>query len=263
MSLRQTPGVLFLFMLLAPLPAPGQDGKPETQPIPQAPAGAAQAPAPSAGHESATKRFVLDVWTDQKAIWSSPFRMNRRQLLTIALPVTAVTAGLIATDEETARWLPNTSTQIQWSNGISTFGSVYALGGIVAGGLIVGKADNKPALFRMGRNSAEALINTLIVSNALKLATGRERPDENDGQGRFWKGGHSFPSGHSMNSWAVAAAVARSPGCPKWLAITSYSVAAAVSISRYTAHRHFPSDIFVGSTFGILIGKYVATRPRP
>jgi hypothetical protein len=42
--------------------------------------------------------FLRDVWHDQKVIWTSPVRMNRRQGLGIALPLAAGTAALIATD---------------------------------------------------------------------------------------------------------------------------------------------------------------------
>jgi hypothetical protein len=262
MALRRTCSLLILFMLLASRAVPGQDAKPENQPASTAPAN--QAPSPTAaGHDSVAKRFALDIWTDQKAIWTSPFRMNHRQLLTVALPIGVVTAGLIATDKETAGWLPNTPAQIDWSKGISAAGSIYSLGGIVGGSLIVGKAKDKPTLLQMGRNSSEALVDAVIVSSVTKVVTGRERPDQGNGDGRFWKGGDSFPSGHAIDTWAVAAAVARSRGCPRWLAISAYAVATAVSVSRYTAHRHFPSDVFVGSALGIMIGRYVATRPRP
>jgi hypothetical protein len=188
--------------------------------------------------------------------------MNRRQIFTVALPLTAATAGLIATDERAAKWLPNTPDQIRWSKRISTWGSVYTLGGLMAGSLIVGRVKDKPRVFQTGRISAEALLDAVIVGYAIKGMTARERPIDNSGQGRFWKGGDSFPSGHAIDNWAVAVAVGRSRGCPKWLAITSYGVATAVSLSRWGAYKHFPSDILVGSVFGGLIGNYVATRPR-
>jgi len=255
---------LFLVMLLAPRAVPGQDNQPQTQPDPATAAALSQVPPPSSSFVSVTKRLTFDIWTDQKAIWSSPFRMNRRQLLTIALPVAAVTAGLIATDEKTSAWLPNTPAQLHWSNGISALGSAYTLGGLVAGSLIVGEAKDKPTLARMGLNSADALVNATIASYVMKFAAGRERPDWDNGEGRFWKGGESFPSGHAMATWAVAAAIAHSRGCPRWLAITSYAVASAVSISRYTAHKHFLGDVFVGSVFGTMIGNYAANRvPQP
>lgn len=129
--------------------------------------------------------------------------------------------------------------------------------------MIAGGVKHEPELVKMGRLSAEAFVDSVIVNYAIKGVTARERPDQNDGQGRFWKGGQSFPSGHAMNSFAVATAVARNKNCPRWLAITSYSVATFVSLSRWGARKHFPSDILVGGVLGGLIGDYVARRPRP
>jgi membrane-associated phospholipid phosphatase len=188
--------------------------------------------------------------------------MNRRQFFTIALPLAAATAGLIASDSETSRWLPNTDDQVKWSKRFSQFGGAYTLGFQTAGMLIGGKVTHKPDYVRIGRNSLEALVNAIIASYALKGITQRERPNKGDGEGRFWEGGQSFPSGHAMNSWAVAVAVARTPRCPKWMVVTSYVMATAISMSRWSAHKHFLSDILVGSVGGALIGNYIARRPR-
>jgi hypothetical protein len=189
--------------------------------------------------------------------------MDRRQWLTIALPLAAGTAALIATDEDAAKWLPNTDDQITWSKRVSTIGAIYSLGGIVTGTILAGKKTGDPEMVDLGRSSARALVDSYIVNTALKAMTARERPLENDGQGRFWKGGNSFPSGHAMNSWAVAMVVARHPRSPTWMKITSCAVATAVSLSRWGARKHFPSDILVGGVFGGLIGNYVATHQRP
>ena len=217
---------------------------------------------PAEQKHSAAGQFLRDIWTDQKAIWTTPFRMNRRQYFTVALPLAAATAGLIATDSRTATWLPNTPDQVEWSQRFSNFGGVYTLGFITGGMLIGGKVIGKPHYSHIGRNSAEALVNAVITSYAIKGMTLRERPNEGKGEGHFWEGGQSFPSGHATHSWAVAVAVARTPKCPKWLAITSYAMATGISISRYTAHKHFLSDILVGGVIGGYIGNYVARRPR-
>ena len=47
-----------------------------------------------------------------------------------------------------------------------------------------------------------------------------------------------------------------------------YGLASTVSVTRVTAGQHFPSDVFVGSILGYLIGDYVAhkrgeSRPHP
>jgi membrane-associated phospholipid phosphatase len=207
-------------------------------------------------------QFVSDIWTDQVAIWTSPFRMKRRQALTIALPLAAATAGLIATDSRTSKWLPNTPDQVNWSQRFSEFGAIYTLGLVTGGPMIGGKIIGRPDYTRIGRNAAEALVSSVITNYAIKGIAGRERPNAGKGAGQFWQGGQSFPSGHTMNSWAVAMAIARTPNCPRWFAITSYVMATAISASRFSANKHFASDILVGGVVGGLIGNYVAKRHR-
>jgi len=260
LNLRSMAGLLLL-LVLASQPVLGQNG-PEPEP---AKIGALHLfpPSAAAGKEhSAANQFFRDVWTDQKAIWVAPLKMNRKRFFNTALPLAAATAGLIATDSRTATWLPNSPDQVKWAKRYARFGAGYTLGFITGGWLIGGKIIGKPEISRVGRNSAEALVSAVLTNYALKAITLRERPDQGEGDGRFWHGGQSFPSGHAMNSWAVAMAVARTPNHPKWLEITSYVMATTISVSRWVAHKHFPSDILVGSVFGGFIGNYVATRAR-
>ena len=107
------------------------------------------------------------------------------------------------------------------------------------------------------------MLDASIVAGALKLATNRERPDHGDGTGGFWPRGPSdytaagsFPSGHAAASWALARVIAEE--YPGWLTrLSAYGFATAISASRITARKHFPSDVVVGSVFGYLIGGYV------
>ena len=254
-------GLVVLQAALSTQPVLGQD-EPATDAESAGPFHVFPPPDNQIQKHSAANQFLRDVWTDQKAIWTSPFHLNRKQAFSIVLPLAAVTAGLIATDEQTSKFLANTPGQIQWSQRFSNFGGIYTLGFVTGGSLIGGKITNKPRYTQIGRLSAEALVSSIITNYALKAVTQRERPDHGNGEGRFWVGGQSFPSGHAMNSWAVAFAVARSPNCPRWFAITSYVMATGVSLSRWTAHKHFASDIVVGGVLGGLIGNYVARRPR-
>lgn len=45
---------------------------------------------------------------------------------------------------------------------------------------------------------------------------------------------------------------------PVYVHIVAYSIASAVSVSRFTGEKHYASDVFIGSIFGYLIGRYVA-----
>jgi membrane-associated phospholipid phosphatase len=260
MKVRRVHAFLLTLFLLAAQPVRAREIPPaELEP----PAGAVLPSTSQPARRPAAREFFRDIWTDQKAIWTSPARIRQRQLFTIVLPLAAATAGLVATDEKAGRLLPNTPDQVLWCKRVSNAGAVYTLGGLVGGVMIAGWAKHDPEVVEMGRLSAEAFVDSVIVNYAIKGMTMRERPDQNNGRGRFWVGGVSFPSGHAMNSWAVATAVARNPKCPKWLAITSYSVASIVSLSRWGARKHFPSDILVGGVLGGLIGNYIARRPRP
>ena len=55
--------------------------------------------------------------------------------------------------------------------------------------MLVGKKKDDPEILNTGRSAARALIDATIVNYSLKYMTARERPTDNDGQGRFWKGG--------------------------------------------------------------------------
>ena len=254
-------GLLMLQAVLAAQPVLGQD-KPEIDPGSTGRLHLFPPPEEKEPKHSTANLFLRDVWTDQKAIWTSPFHLNRKKALTIVLPLAVATAGLIATDLKTSRFLANTPDRIEWSRRFSNFGAGITLGLATGGALVGGKVMNKPHFSRMGRIAGEALVSSIIANYAIKGITQRERPNHGNGDGRFWAGGDSFPSGHTMDSWAVAFAVARSPQCPRWLAITSYVMATGISVSRWTAHEHFASDILVGGVMGGLIGNYVARRPR-
>jgi len=206
------------------------------------------------------RNIPQDIFSEQKAIWTSPARMNRRQFLTRALPLVAGSVALITVDRKISRGLPSSSSEINWSRNLSNVVGYSLVGAATAGSLLAGTLGNKPGWRSTGWSATEAFADAIIVSQTLKMGFGRQRPDESAGRGGFWKDGNSFPSGHSMMTWAVATAVARNKRCPKWLAITAYGAAAAVSISRVSAQRHFAGDVFAGGVIGALIGNYVAAR---
>ncbi len=78
------------------------------------------------------------------------------------------------------------------------------------------------------------------------------------GLGKFWGGGRAFPSGHSATSFAFAAVIAHRYPKNKWIKWGAYALAAGVSLSRYPAKKHYPSDILMGATLGYVTGTYLA-----
>jgi membrane-associated phospholipid phosphatase len=122
---------------------------------------------------------------------------------------------------------------------------------------------HKQHLTETGRLGAEAVVDSLLVVEALKLATNRVRPNKGNGRGGFWPHGTrsyeldgSFPSAHAAASFALARVIASEyPSKP--VQIAAYAFAVAISVSRVTSREHFPSDVLVSGTFGYLIGGYV------
>jgi len=211
---------------------------------------------------NAATRFFRDVTLDQKRIWTAPFHMTQRQFWTLAVPLVGGTVGLKSLDNRIQRELPNTQDQYRWGGRISKIGSGYGLGLAVGATTLGGHYTGRPDVAGMGRDGAEALVSSLIVTYALKAVTWRERPDMPHSRGSFYSGGDSFPSGHAMASFAVATAVASNRRCPKWLAVTLYGTATAISLSRVASNRHFASDIYFGAFTGVLIGKSISLASR-
>lgn len=206
--------------------------------------------------------FLRDFAGDQKRIWTAPFRMSPRQAWTLALPLAAGTVALKSADRALVGGLPGTPSQHDWSRRVSLIGSMAGLTIATAATAGYGHYKDKPAWSHIGRDAALALASGLTVTYALKGVTWRERPDVPGSRGSFYSGGDSFPSGHALTSFAVATAVAAHPGVPKWLKITLISAAAAVSVSRVTGYRHWPSDTYFGAFSGILIGRSIACAPH-
>jgi len=78
--------------------------------------------------------------------------------------------------------------------------------------------------------------------------------------GPSWDSGlDSFPSGHAMASFAVAAVLAKHFPWATWIL---YSTAGLVAASRVIHGSHFPSDVIAGAGLGVLVGYAIANPIR-
>lgn len=102
------------------------------------------------------------------------------------------------------------------------------------------------------------LIVVGITSQGLKHLVDRERPYRvhasiqklSDG------GGSSFPSGHTMEVFAMAMALSVLYR-KKWIIFSAFLWAFAVAYSRIALGVHYPTDVFAGLIIGIIIGLLV------
>ena len=202
---------------------------------------------------SSLSDLVKNVLKDQEDIYTAPFH---KKALKWDIGISAITAALIPIDPEASRKFSGTpKTPNLRISDVGLYSTMGSVGVLYLSGAITDNAHAKETGFL----GAEAMANVAITYTILKTATDRERPLVGAGNGRFWhynRLGSSFPSGHSTLTWAGAAVIAHE--YPKrWVQILAYGTATAVAFSRYSGRQHFPSDIFVGSTVGYLIGTHI------
>jgi hypothetical protein len=121
---------------------------------------------------------------------------------------------------------------------------------------LLGTVRHNDHMRESGFLAGEAMADSFAVGTVMKYAFGRERPDTGSGTGEFFKGGNSFPSDHAILAWSAASVIAHEyPGVLTQIA--TYGLAGAISASRVTARKHFPSDVVIASGLGWAIGRQV------
>jgi membrane-associated phospholipid phosphatase len=215
----------------------------------------ARSPQPSPT-PSLERKFLKNILRDQRDIWTSPLHVGEKDAVWLA-PLGVSSAALIVTDRRTADALNNNRARLNVSHDISYLGSDYGAAGIAGAFYLVGRATHNTRARETGLLAGEALIDSGIVTAVLKQTTQRVRPLGGRERGDFFAGGSSFPSGHSSAAWSLATVVANEYHDHRFVQITAYGLATAVSISRYTGRNHFLSDVLVGSALGYGIGRYV------
>jgi membrane-associated phospholipid phosphatase len=274
-----------VYLFLVVLPAFCQEQPPVTQPAATPPAVEDQTAAPKQADRSVIdvkpgEKAIKnkDLWEesgifhpfmrmpkfvirDQVAIWTSPFHTSKADAKWWLIWGGA-TGALIATDKWTVKELPNTSGQRRIGTYTSNIGAAYSLVPISAGFYFLGSAFKNERFRETGLLGFETLIDTTIVETIIKAATHRARPLEGDGKGHFrdssgstWNA--SFPSGHAINTFALASIFAHQYRHNIIVPITAYSLAGLVVGARIAAEKHFPGDVMAGAAMGWFIGDYV------
>jgi membrane-associated phospholipid phosphatase len=117
--------------------------------------------------------------------------------------------------------------------------SAFALGTYV-----VGRVWRKPRIAVAGADLVDAQIVNGVLTQGVKYATDRRRPDG---------GARSFPSGHTSATFATAEVVREHFGW-RWGA-PAYAIGAYVSVSRMVDNKHWASDVVFGTAIGLVSGR--------
>jgi membrane-associated phospholipid phosphatase len=141
---------------------------------------------------------------------------------------------------------------------------------IIGGGLYVGgKIGDDDGMADAGLHTTEAVLIASALSGVLKFASGRARPyvsHDSSGDFQLMRGLHgdryrSFPSGHTVIAFAMAAAATQEvdrSGGPVWLVgAATYSGATLVGLARMYHDMHWASDVVMGAAIGVFTGRRV------
>jgi membrane-associated phospholipid phosphatase len=215
------------------------------------------------------KQAGRDLLSDTGRIWTSPARVRNRDVL----PLIALAAGttfLIAGDEAIRDGVQSYADKHAWVGDVSPV--ITQLGG-VAGFAAAGAFFGAGLLFKddrardTGYLAASAILQAMLVDNALKIMAGRQRPSVADGEDH-WGGpaayfdgsgeaNRSFPSGHTATAFALATVVSMQYGHRAWVPVVAYTLATGVGLSRMALDKHWSSDVFIGAAVGHLVARLV------
>lgn len=152
-------------------------------------------------------------------------------------------------DDEVAARAPGWTSLDSALRAGSALGDGGAQAGFALGIYIIGRGAHHPRTAQIGADLVRAQIINAVMTDGLKPIVDRQRPNG---------GNYSFPSGHTSSAFATASVLHRRLG---WkVGVPAYGVASYVATSRLTDHKHYPSDLIVGATLGIISGRATTFR---
>jgi PAP2 superfamily len=212
-----------------------------------------QRPLQQSDHEGLVMRSVKRTLEDQKELYRAPFKPSNFKWDALVL---GGTASLLATDRRIETHVSHAHYDFyQATSDVTIAGLGATLGGVWLWGI---KGDH-PHAKETGELELETLVNTFLIYTPMQFLAARQRPDEGNGYGDFWKHHNintSFPGGHAMFTFAMATVVSHEYP-QKWVQVLAYSAASIVTVTRFAARDHWSSDMFVGAALGIGIGAHV------
>ncbi len=211
------------------------------------------------------RRFFRE---DAPAYAAAPLGAEGRQWAAAAAVAAGIGAVMLADEgvRSTARdWRSSTTDDL--ADLVRGGGDPLHWGGALAVGTYLwGWAGGDATVREVGFQLLEAGVLTSAVTVALKLASGRRRPNRSDDSSdyRLLRGEvdgdrSSFPSQHTSFAFSLASVAAENVPGLGWVA---YPLAAAVGLSRINDERHWASDVLAGAALGTATGWWVARRAR-
>jgi membrane-associated phospholipid phosphatase len=223
--------------------------------------GAAGEPARSAGAGQAGWPRKLGGWLTRWWLRAPDGRMYQRRwadvLVAAAGLAVVVVCGVLVANRLVAGPDVALFRRINhWPGGLYPPMWAVQLSGVIGALPLVAAAAALLRRLRLAAALAVAALLKVSLEAVAKTFVQRGRPAETVSgvilRGKSAAHGLSFPSGHAMVIFAIAALVA--PYLQSWWKVLPWALAAAVCLSRVYLGAHFPLDIAAGAGLGVFIG---------
>ncbi len=208
------------------------------------------------------RQVVPDILCDQKQIWTFPLHLKNDKVWIPTLAVAATTTGLILLDPSDTPYFRRTSTfhamDVDLSGTHTAVAEVLLPVSFYAVSLLRHDSYGQRTAILVGESLADSEILGLVVKNiSRRLPPTGIAPNGNYSDTWFKRWNGSFPSGHTVAAFSIAAVFSQRYKSRRWVPYLAYGAAAALGFSRMTTSAHFPSDVFLGAALGYSITRFV------
>jgi membrane-associated phospholipid phosphatase len=222
------------------------------------------------------KDILANIWGDQRAIITSPLRMDKQDAALWGLSALSFVVLLPEYDNHRAldeKLLDGIDRDDQAFGGFFKKLTYLGDGSVLFGASLatygVSRVGRYDAAQRFSAHWIEALTDASIWATALKIIGGRNRPENTHPESEFHGPKSyfhnegvfsSFPSGHATLAFATAAVMTRESDNNLWVGVPAYLVAGGVGFSRMYVEKHWLTDVIFGAVLGHSIGTLVENR---
>lgn len=213
------------------------------------------------------KEFLIGFGNDVYELAKSPGSWEGKDWLRLTA-VLGAGALLYVYDQKIYDWSQDRRTPAtdDWAQFGSHIGNGLFLGGLIASLYLGGEIFNEKGLRKTALLSLESWLTAGAFVLGMKAIVGRARPYTGLGSRDFNpftldSDYHSFPSGHAVSAFAVAAVIAdQTKGI--LVDMLAYSFSTLAAVSRVHESKHWASDVLIGAALGYFIGKKICSLHR-
>ena len=208
------------------------------------------------------KRYFFIYMKDGWYLISSPLRINKKGICWLG-GISIISVTIYLNDQkiiDAVHRNRNNSTYkffLDIGDKIEPYGIVRTMNPTYAAGAVVGYFTGLQKLEDISIQLHEALLLGSFTRKIAVYLAGRSRPYQGKGAESFGnKKGTSFFSGHTSTAFQMATIISHHVNY--WpMSIFCYGLASSMALQRLDANAHWPSDIFLGTVYGIAVAKVI------